>query len=347
MEVDRAGDFSTYLLRVVSSTAGEDPPPGFDPLLSEVAFSFKAGCPSDFDCRLVRICPPVRLPEPAIDYLAKDYASFRRLLLDRLAVTLPEWRERNVADVGIALVELLAYAGDHVSYHQDAIAGEAYLMTARRRTSVRRHVRLLDYSMHDGVCARAWVALEVDGSGDGVVLPGPSMLETGTFADSPGTRFLTRALDLPPTIDFAQAETATRAGAESFEALHDLTLRSAWSEIQFYTWGDEDCCLPRGATRAYLRNAGDVLAELEPGTVLIFEEVRGEESGRVVDRDPSHRHAVRLTEVRFLEDPLFPDDPAGNAGSPRLRVAEVEWMEADALPFPLCLRDVIDPAQPA
>ena len=34
---------------------------------------------------------------------------------------------------------------------------EAYLDTARRRISVRRHVRLVDYPMHEGCNARAWV----------------------------------------------------------------------------------------------------------------------------------------------------------------------------------------------
>ena len=70
---------------------------------------------------------------------------------------MPAWQERSPADIGIALVELLAYAGDQLSYYQDAVATEAYLGTARRRVSVRRHARLLDYPMHDGCNARAWV----------------------------------------------------------------------------------------------------------------------------------------------------------------------------------------------
>ena len=78
-------------------------------------------------------------------------------MLDRLALLVPDWRERNAADVGIALVELLAYVGDHLSYQQDAVATEAYLGTARRRVSSRRHARLVDYLMHDGCNARAWV----------------------------------------------------------------------------------------------------------------------------------------------------------------------------------------------
>ena len=37
------------------------------------------------------------------------------------------------------------------------MATEAYLGTARRRVSVRRHARLVDYFMHDGCNARTWV----------------------------------------------------------------------------------------------------------------------------------------------------------------------------------------------
>ena len=105
--------------------------------------------------------PGTKLPAPYINYLAKDYASFRKLILDRLAVTMPDWRERNPADLGITLLELLAYVGDQLSYYQDAVATEAHINTARRRTSI-RHARLVDYPMHDGANARAWLAFETD-----------------------------------------------------------------------------------------------------------------------------------------------------------------------------------------
>ncbi|MFO1063079.1 MAG: hypothetical protein U0892_04300 [Pirellulales bacterium] len=39
----------------------------------------------------------------------------------------------------MTLVELLAFVADRISYEQDAVATEAYLATARRRPSVRRH----------------------------------------------------------------------------------------------------------------------------------------------------------------------------------------------------------------
>ena len=135
--VAEPGDFSTYTLRLVQNPKHDDPPAGFDPILSAVDFSFKVACPSDFDCRPARACPTEPLPQPEINYLAKDYASFRQLMLDRMTALMPEWKERNPADLGVALVELLAYVGDYLSYQQDAVATESYIGTARRRAADR------------------------------------------------------------------------------------------------------------------------------------------------------------------------------------------------------------------
>src|SRR2546430_14686649 len=84
---------------------------------------------------------------------------------------MPSWKERHLPDIGIVLTEILAYVGDYLSYFQDAVATEAYLGTARQRISVRRHARLIDYRLHDGCNARAWVAIETSkdvqfGAGD-------------------------------------------------------------------------------------------------------------------------------------------------------------------------------------
>jgi hypothetical protein len=81
VRTDVYGDFATYRLCLVKSPADPDPPNNFDPILSCVDFSFKVECPSDFDCQAMQKCPPERMAEPLIDYLAKDYASFRQLML--------------------------------------------------------------------------------------------------------------------------------------------------------------------------------------------------------------------------------------------------------------------------
>src|SRR5579885_1605206 len=180
------GDFSTYTLRLILSPSQPNlPPTGFDPVLSAIDFSFKVDCFSDFDCQVSQVCPPPTLPTPQIDYLAKDYTSFTRLMLDRLAVVMPDWQERNAADLGIAIVEVLAYSADYLSYYQDAVATEAYLGTARKRISIRRHARLIGYRLHEGTNARTWVRFTVSGSGpDGFEIPA-------------GTQLLTRVPGLP------------------------------------------------------------------------------------------------------------------------------------------------------
>ena len=241
-------------------------------------------------------------------------------MLDRLAVVMPAWQDRSPADVGIAIVEVLAYAADYLSYHQDAVATEAYLGTARQRVSMRRHARLLDYPMHDGCNARTWVHVEVDA--DNVTL-------------RQGTQLLTRVGGQARRLAIASSayDQALAQQPAVFETMHNATFYLAHNQIEFYTWGEPECCLPKGATGATLKGN---LPHLLPGDVLVFEAVRGPESGRQADADPSQRHVVRLTNVTPMVDPLggqFLDPPTTDP----VAVTEIAWLDEDALPFPLCV----------
>jgi hypothetical protein len=319
------GDFSFYNLRLVTAPGVETPPAGFDPLLSSLKFSFKVQCESDFDCTNKTPCPKEPAEVPQLDYLAKDYSSFRRLMLDRLSVLIPEWQNRNAADLAITLVELLAYTGDHLSYQQDAIATEAYLGTARRRTSLRRHARLMDYLVHEGCNARAWLRVFVND--DGVELPGATAMLTHT----PNVNER-----IAPNSD--KWFDALAAGAEVFETVEDNLLYQDHEELDFYTWGERECCLPKGSTSATLNGH---YPYLKAGDVLILAERFGPRSGYAEDADRTHRWAARLTHVLMDEDPsggLFLEPPNNNPTS----VTRIEWEKEDALPFPLCLSTITD-----
>jgi hypothetical protein len=355
--VDRPGDFSNYTLCVVALDEEGKPtgraPADFDPRYTCLCFSFKVGCPSDLDCKPGPICPPPARTEPPIDYLAKDYASFRRLILDRLALIMPEWRERHIPDLGITLVELLAYTGDYLSYHQDAVATEAYLDTARLRTSVRRHMRLVDCLLHEGCNARAWVT--VAASQESLTLPrGDFYFVTAT--DAVGR--MLKAEDLPVVHPLPYLVFEPLWPADETE----LTIYSDHNEIRFYTWSETQCCLPKGSTSATLIDPGgipeapppspeqrdpdtpsdkppahvpdsprpeDFRLHLKPCDVLIFEEAKGPHTGNPADADPTRRHAVRLTSVTPSWDPLT-----------RQLVVEIEWAPEDALPFPFCISSI-------
>lgn len=347
VQLDRYGDFSTYTLRLVDVA-------NIDARYDHVDFSFKVDCPSDLDCAPACACEPPLPAEPEISYLAKDYASFRQLMLDRLALLMPAWAERHVPDLGIALVEVLAYTGDHLSYYQDAVATEAYLDTARQRISVRRHVRLVDYLLHEGCNARAWVCLEVS---------------VNLALDAAKIAFITGLNDaLTARQSLLTWEALRDVAPVSYEVFEPLMadrsvpiqLYRAHNEIHLYTWGLTQCCLERGITSAVLLDAwvageaphagtnaqtqkatttaceppgdGPRALQLKPGDVLIFEEILGPVTGLPADADPARRHAVRLTRVTPGKDPVRKT----STGQP-IPYLEIEWAVEDALPFTLCI----------
>jgi hypothetical protein len=353
LKVDKPGDFSAYTLSLVKTVNGVptgQPMDGFDARYSQVDFSFKTACPTDLDCKTQISCPPPLRPQPDINYLAKDYESFRQLILDRLALIMPAWTETHTPDLGITLVELLAYAGDYLSYFQDAVATEAYLGTARERISVRRHARLVDYLMHEGCDSRAWLTIATDT--DWTIADPTQIYFITPYPGAPDRKVLTPAdlLNIP------------LSGYEIFEPLYwngagGISVYKDLSRIDFYTWGDCRCCLAPGSTEATLIDAWDAapagnapqatdqatsatadgppgavrrLRNLAVGDILIFQEVIGPNTGNPADADPTHRQAVRLTKVTPNIDPLY-GQPQGTP------VLEIQWAAEDALQFPLCI----------
>ena len=292
---------------------------------------------------------------PALDYLAKDYASFRQLLLDLVPQLNPRFTERNPADLGIALVELLAYAGDRLSYFQDAVANEAYLETARQRISVRRHARLVDYRMGEGSNASTHLHVRVATGVSGAQLL-PARTPAVTRVVSP-----LRNEGQPPGVAITAfritAETIETdpalVGAVVFETTRDLSCFERNNEILVHTWGNEECCLPEGATEAWLfaspgGSSAVVRPKLEPGDLLLLEEVRGPVTGLAADADPSRRQVVELTEVdATATDDLFSATLVDGElqlrdGGTALPLLRVRWRREDALGFSFCLsrRDV-------
>ena len=321
-----SGDFSRYTLAIVAELRQRRSARGLrsDALAASTS-------PSRSSARrtstALRRCPARRRrsPAPRIDYLAKDYAGFRRLMLDRLSLLVPGWTERSAADLGVTLVELLAFAADTLSYRQDVVANEAYLNTARQRVSVRRHARLVDYYLHEGCNARAFVHFKVLRGAS------PQFLPHGTRDCSP------RAADASDGDRARQRDEreALAAGVLVFETAHEVDARTTQStSCDFYTWGDKGCCLPRGALT---RDARGSPRGLKAGDFLVFQEVRSPTTrSSDADADRAHRHVVRLTRVT-----------AGrrSVGSPVRRAADrwavpitdIEWDASDALPFALCI----------
>ena len=330
--VDREGDFSSYVLDVEH--------PSMDLERNQAVFSFKAACPSEFDCRIMQDCELPVHEEPALDYLAKDYQSFRRLMVDLIAERNPDWQERLPADLGMTLVELLAYAADYLSYYQDAGPGtESYLDTCRHRISASRHARLIDYTMGQGRAARTFVHFEGGPGANGLI---PAAAKVTSLISAP----LIGALAPPGAVVPALADfDGDPALSETlvFETKSDTRVLEDHNELRIHTWGDRFCCLASDARDIFLYrdNAGTaVRPDLRAGDYVLIEEVRSPISGQAADADPSHRQVLLIDKVEATEDAAFTSSviagvltPRTNPVDPALPLLRVVFAKSEVLTF--------------
>lgn len=295
------GDWSTYTLHLLDDAGVPD---GFDEPLAQCPFSFTVDCPSDLDCAVAGTTAAAPVSAVVPDYLARDYDALRTRLLDRMSVLMPDWTDRSPADTTVMLAELFASLGDRLAYWQDAVGREAYLGTAAQRTSVRRHARLLDYRVHEGCAARAWLAVTTDV---------PTTLRAGApVTGTAGTE------DLPLA--------AHEAGSPVFETCAEAVLHPARNRIDLHSWGDPDHVLPAGSRSAYLAvpTAGGDPGLIE-GDVLVLVDSPGPGADLRLG-DPATRFVVRLD-----AEPVVHTDPI----APGQMILEVHWHAADALPAAL------------
>lgn len=144
------GDYSTYTL-ILSHDK-------IDPLFGKINFKFRPGC-FNTDCAPKWKTSPAPQPTPVIDYLSKDYDSFKHTLINAMMERVPGWHATSEADLDQTLIDLFSAAADELSDYQDRVMNEAYLGTARKRVSLARHARLMDYHIHQGNQASTWLAL--------------------------------------------------------------------------------------------------------------------------------------------------------------------------------------------
>lgn len=226
--------------------------PGVDPALASARFGLApADRPAAPQPAPVAVMGQLDRPH---SYLAKDYASFRQLLVERMRLTVPEWREESAADVTVTLLEGVAHLADQLSYFQDAVGTEAYLGTARFRRSIRRHARLLGPQAMEGCGARLWLRFEVD-----------------------------EVLDLPEGVVVGTADGDRRDEGVDFRTVEAGSLAPGRNAFPLHDWGISPFTIERGATEAAL--AGHV--DVRRSDVLVFEQ-RSPSGGAVA------RHAVRI-----------------------------------------------------
>ena len=243
LQLDGEGDFSVYTLTVSG--------PDIDPFFSSHTLRFRLACEDPFDCREPPPVPPAVPELPVIiDYLAKDYASFRQALLDFIPTRLPAWTERSEADIGMMLLELFAATADTLSYMQDRVANEAFLDSATQRRSVAEHLALLGYQMDQGASAYTWLQFQVN--------------TTTTLSSQPGLRVSNKPSRADEPLIVFETETPDAV---------TVTLRPEHNQMTVYDWEHQNCCLPSDALSVALVGSYN---QLEIGDYLLFDDRHGQ-----------------------------------------------------------------------
>ncbi|MCY1517924.1 putative baseplate assembly protein [compost metagenome] len=240
-----------------------------------------------------------------------------------MAERVPGWASTSEADHDQVLIDLFAAAADELSDFQDRAMAEAYLATTRKRVSLARHARLVDYHLHQGNQASTWLALDlVDGQA-------PFSLDDQELLAWTG--------DDPPADDalfFASRQ--NRLEAPQRQRLDPLLNR-----LRLHTWRDAQPALAAGSTSADLvplaglasQAQADALRDLVRNGLwreLLIAEVRNPLTGALPGRNPGKRQLLRL----------LPGDDPGRGGAESVLdpltgtwMVRVHWREDDALRF--------------
>ena len=332
------GDFSRYRFQLTD--------PLVDPYFSEVGFSFKANCPSELDCApRPHECPEEDLVDYPVNYTARDFWSIRQALLDFASDRHPGWKDRLEADLGMMLAEVMSAMGDEFAYYQDRISREAYLESASQRRSLRRHLRMIDYFLHDGKGGSTWLDFTVDDSAPVHVISAGTPVWVPPAATLSGDTPAIRRGRSPSVYEVGHGIVQGHNGLSALLGVlpskatiyptPDFNLREGANELAAYQWDENDTCLLVGSTFLHVvdHHAADLPLEDftnpdVPGKWVVLQT-------NPVDASVQARTwVVRLISV---------DDEGGTLVDPLTgtNLTRLEWEPAYALPFEMELETLV------
>ena len=330
LTVTPIGDYSTYSLSV---NVGEFPVNAviMDPVFSEIDFKFRPGC---FNTNCAPDWKPAKRPpdEPVIDYLAKDYDSFRHTMIAALMQRVPDWQPSSEADLDQVLLDLFSAAADELSDYQDRVMNEAYLASARKRVSLARHARLMDYHIHQGNQASTWLALEV----------------TLTLSSEPEVG-ATRQYFLADNFKVWSGTATEDESSIVFLSRARQRVHPQVNRMGLYTWSDSIPSLAAGDTMADLTlfrpdgtpaidKASALVVEklIRSGVVtqLLIQEHLNPATGEVNGFNPRRRQLLQL--LPGADGAVTMLDPTPVPPAPPAWFVRVRWEEQDALKSNYC-----------
>ena len=304
------GDYSTYSLNVGFDDAVGDTL--IDPLFASIPFKFRPGC-FNLNCAPSIDKGAPALTQPAIDYRARDFESIKHELINAMRVRVPGWEPTSEVDLDMVILDLIAADADELADFQDRVMQEGFLGLARKRVSLARHARLMDYHIHQGNQSATWLLAEVAAD---LAIPAGTGAWTGP--------------------DWSVA------GAVIFMTEADQACLVDLNQLNQYDWGGAATALDAGATEAELALPPTLNPLLEGDAQilrdhlrrpdvqhLVIEEALNPATGRISGRDTTKRQLLRLLDGDDAAEVDF--DPVASQFFVRVR-----WRQDDGLTQRYC-----------
>jgi hypothetical protein len=229
------GDYSIYELKISYQNIDTHP------VFSRINFKFRPGC-FNLNCKpdLISIPPD---PDPDIDYLAKDYDSFKHTMITSMIQRVPGWTATSEADLDQFILELFSAAADELSDYQDRVMNEAYLLTCKKRVTLARHARLMNYFIHQGNQSRTLLAFNVNQE-----IELSKLFEVWTNGIDGWTD------GMPPRKTIVKTPTSVIFSSKDYSRPEYTRPRfySEFNNIKLYTWSDSIVGLKKGTRSADL-----------------------------------------------------------------------------------------------
>lgn len=107
---------------------------------------------------------------PQIDYTARDFATIRASLIKHVQNFFPnDWQDFTESNLGMCILELVAYVGDQLSFYLDRVVNELFLPTVVQRANAINLVSLLGYTPRSVAAASTPIQMRLDVAQTGIV----------------------------------------------------------------------------------------------------------------------------------------------------------------------------------
>ena len=200
-------------------------------------------------CEGIKALTPTALKNlpglPALAYRVGTHSGFKITMKAALSgkKKLNGLTTRDDDDPSIALIDAWACVLDVLTFYQERIANEGYLLTASERSSVLELARAIGYELNSGVAASTFLAFTLEDA-PGTGTPGYATIDTGV-----------KVMSIPGQDEKPQ----------TFETIEKIETRAEWNELKPRL--TEPKMPELGSNEIYLKGT---LTGLKPGDGLLF-----------------------------------------------------------------------------